>query len=118
MRDRLIELLLNVDYALDTDGRKARDGAEFIADYLLDKGVIVPPCKIGDDVYVIEDWGEKIKPEQKQVGAIVIEDIDGIIIKELRECAYDGTIGEFDKFGKTVFLNKEEAEQALKGGEG
>ena len=44
MRNRLIKLLLDVDYALDTDGRKAKDNAEFIADYLLDKGVIVTPC--------------------------------------------------------------------------
>ena len=43
MRDRLIELLLKVDYALDTNERKAMDSAEFIADYLLDKGVIVAP---------------------------------------------------------------------------
>jgi|GEM_PF-6466671 len=45
MKNRLIELLLNVDYALDTDGRKAKDSAEFIADYLLENGVIVPLYK-------------------------------------------------------------------------
>lgn len=50
-RERLIELLLKVDYALDTDGRKAKDSAEFIADYLLKNGFIVPPCKVGDTVY-------------------------------------------------------------------
>lgn len=118
MRDRLIELIKQGENEFMHSILSDFDLLDYLADYLLANGVIVPPCKIGDDVYVIEDWGEKIKPEQKQVGAIVIEDIDGIIIKELRECAYDGTIGEFDKFGKTVFLNKEEAEQALKGGEG
>ena len=44
MRERLIELLMKVDYALDVNGRKARDSAEFIADYLLANGVIVTPC--------------------------------------------------------------------------
>lgn len=29
----------------------ARHWAEIIADYLLDNGVIVPPCKVGDVVY-------------------------------------------------------------------
>ena len=51
-RDRLIELLMKTDYALDTNGRKASDSAEFIADYLLANGVIVPPCKVGDKVAV------------------------------------------------------------------
>lgn len=36
-RERLVELLLNVDYALNADGRKAEDSAEFIADYLIQK---------------------------------------------------------------------------------
>ncbi len=53
-RERLIELLLEVDYALDKDGRGARDSAEYIADYLLENGVIVLPCKVGDTVYVIK----------------------------------------------------------------
>ncbi len=44
MKDKLVKLLLDVDYALDTDGRKARDNAEFIAEYLLSKGVLVTPC--------------------------------------------------------------------------
>lgn len=40
-REKLIELLLKVDYALDTDGKKAKDTAEFIANYLIANGVTV-----------------------------------------------------------------------------
>ena len=46
MRDRLIELLDNYVY---DDWRSNQD----IADYLLENGVIGPPCKVGDTVFVI-----------------------------------------------------------------
>ena len=123
-RERLIELLLNVDYALDTDGRKARDSAEFIADFLLANGVIVPPCKVGDTVYVIMETS--------------CEDIDGVYttcefynLKSENlctlpkgKCPYRYRIAECyvnemnllsftAKWGKTVFTSREEAEAEL-----
>ena len=58
-REKLIELLLKVDYALDTDGKKARDTAEFIADYLIANGVIISLCKEGDTVYKIVKFCEE-----------------------------------------------------------
>ena len=42
MRDRLIELLSVPIYP-----REGADPAEVVADYLLDNGIIVPPCKVG-----------------------------------------------------------------------
>lgn len=50
MRDRLIELLekhVLLKYFL------GRMQVEKLADYLLENGVIVPPCKVGDTVYYI-----------------------------------------------------------------
>ena len=44
MRDRLIELLKQ--YGI-------RVNVSTLADYLLANGVIVPPCKVGDWVYVV-----------------------------------------------------------------
>lgn len=44
-RERLIELLMDVP----------ADGVGLIADFLLANGVIVPPCKVGDDVYWIDE---------------------------------------------------------------
>lgn len=48
MRDRLIELLRVPIYP-----KEGADPAEVVADYLLDSGVIVPPCKAGDTDYKI-----------------------------------------------------------------
>ena len=44
MRERLIELLNGKSIDTTPD-------VEYVADYLLDNGVIVPPCKVGDTVY-------------------------------------------------------------------
>lgn len=48
-RKRLIELMIEAKKA-DTDDIPFSD---FLADYLLANGVIVPPCKVGDTVYFI-----------------------------------------------------------------
>ena len=112
MRDRLIELILNADtedsYAckLCTDDDSCElCYAERLTDHLLANGVIVPPCKVGDKIYRIigDDFApwfvEKIVIYQDRYGGIV------------DDC---GHWNNFDDFGKTVFLTKEEAEQALK----
>ena len=113
MRDRLIKLLkLNPHFDVLWDG-----GWEEIADYLLANGVIVLPCKVGDVVYILEDWVYRIFLEEKEVGTISIQGTNDFS-KELWEDCRGGLIGAFADFGKTLFLTREEAEQALKGGEG
>ena len=59
MRDRLIKLL-NTDMG-GCDG----DYAEELADYLIANGVIVPPCKVGDTVFILDDvsYGEYVITE-------------------------------------------------------
>lgn len=47
MRERLIELLGDV--------LTKHNLPENIADYLLENGVIFPPCKVGDDLYWIDE---------------------------------------------------------------
>lgn len=115
MRDRLIELL---DEAI-------KDGSESysnIADYLLKNGVIVPPCKVGDTVYVINEW----EVEETAVFSMKIESVDSgwVVFLKARVTDYaikskDGYASVFKTFifGKTVFLTREEAERALKGDE-
>lgn len=107
MRDRLIEL---IDEAINDEETSYSN----IADYLLENGVIVPPCKVGDIVYVIEDWGYKQEIKEKEVGVIVIKGTNDFS-KELWEDVYGGVICTFADFGKTVFLTKEEAEKYLGG---
>ena len=102
-RERLIELII-----ASVKGC-ARNWAETIADYLLANGVIVPPCKVGDTVWDTEGNAWK-------VFAITIwQDCIGLKTANNRDIHKTFTIGKHS-IGKTVFLTKEEAEQALKGG--
>ena len=105
MRDRLIELLKQkaCHYVLcdnECGGCKNvemyDDSIESIADHLLANGVIVQPCKVGDTVYWIFE-----PPFDDFAGKEIVED--------------EFCWAMFEDFGKTVFLTREEAEQALKG---
>ena len=82
-----------------------------LADYLLENGVIVPPCKVGQTVYcIVEGFDVVMEGHIRQL--IVAE---GIFV----DCVIRGYFNQVfhsSKIGKTVFLTKEEAEQALKGG--
>ena len=113
-RDRLIELLkgsetkvneaLSVPLALD-------EWLSIYADHLLANGVIVPPCKVGDTIYMLvtrhtvcfEYPNGKMQRVENQ----------HTFIKEtcLTKANFFKVI---DRFGKTVFLTKEEAEKKLK----
>lgn len=86
-----------------------------LADYLLENGVVVLPCKVGDDVYCLagsdgnkiekdECIGYYIKPEQRN------------LITEVRVVSAKGNYGTYGVIGESFFLTREEAEQALKGG--
>lgn len=99
MRGRLIEMIQN-----SVNGC-ARHWAEIVADYLLANGVIVLPCKVGDTVY--------------QMDGVRIYELTILDISLHKNKPYYETESiDFDDnaIGKTVFLTKEEAEQALKGG--
>lgn len=98
MRDRLIELL-NIAVG---DSNLTNNEVKIVADYLLKNGVIVPPCKVGDRVYWIDN--EKIK--NCEVFEISIHS-DGILIH---------TGIQFCLKPDAVFLTKEEAEAKLKEG--
>ena len=70
------------------------------------------PCKVGDTVYVIESIAGEEKIIQDHVETIGI----GYYADGVELYQFDGikTDGYFSDFGKTVFLTREEAEQALK----
>lgn len=111
MRDRLIELI-----------EQAVQGSAYscdIADYLLANGVIVPPCKVGQALYFLYDRTFANRPD---LTPRIYEtndwyfDVDkkGISILPRSIHGYKGKHHYY--LGKTVFLTREEAEQALKGG--
>lgn len=107
-RERLIELLQNW-------GNKEKDGvcAESIADYLLDNGVIVPPVKVGQTVYVIPKYNGNpycgVQQDKVQMVGITSR---GVHIKTRNQSSFNKTY----MFSKTAFLTKEQAEKALKEG--
>lgn len=105
MRERLIELIKNARRVAIWHNYNIN---EYIADDLIANGVIVPPCKVGDKVYrivgansltpYIYDWQiTEIRIYKDEF--LCIDDSDNPIF--------------VDEIGKTVFLTKEEAEQAL-----
>lgn len=121
-RERLIDLMRKGYETVPIGGFVFEE----IADYLLANGVIVPPCKVGDKLFILydDDYGEY------ECGELCIG-----VLQELRvfaECGISGypNIQECPEyycgqpfcstsftrkdFGKTVFLTREEAEKALK----
>ncbi len=115
-RKRLIELL-------NDWGNKENDGvrAESIADYLLENGVVVLPCKINDHVWFIKSaFSVLVKPLEARIISIRGISIDHIILFGAITL-YNDLSRSFtsNDIGTKVFLSKEEAEQAiqaLKGG--
>ena len=85
------------------------------------ENVIAPPCKVGDKVYEAIPKGGCIR-SLKVVGFHLgrFPDLRGHKRKEYLVCYSDYSLThvDIDKFGKTVFLTKEEAEEALGGVQG
>lgn len=103
-RERLIEML-------NEWGNKENDGvrSESIADYLLENGVIVPPCKVGDTVYILAGHNGH-KYEKDICEGFYISDN---LVTQVRTRNKKGNHGTYGIMGETVFLTKEEAEKAL-----
>ena len=130
MRDRLIELLHknSWDYLL------CEANIKLLADHLLENGVIVPPVSIGSTVYAIsETRAKEAKVDELYINSqkrvVIFADFD--CDEDCEGCPFEmwsqSFCGEWDcgnqfgvveikieELGKTVFLTKEEAEQALK----
>lgn len=105
-RERLYELIVDTENKFYSETPCGTDTAriEKTVEHLIENGVILPPCKIGDEVYrVIKRCGEwQILP---------------CIVKGI---TYRGgewwdivVVGHDSMLGSTVFLTREEAESAL-----
>lgn len=102
MRDRLIEL---TEASLIRHIGKSCKLAENIADDLLYDGVIVLPCKVGDTVYQTDG----IRIYELEIFDISLR--KGKPYYETESIDFDNTA-----IGESIFLTREEAEEALKGG--
>jgi hypothetical protein len=121
-RERLIKFLNDATFGVNVHtlaDHLHKETIEAVADYLLANGVIVPPCKVGDTVYIIENRDMlNIDPSVCSVTDDEIYEMGYgrtqsgelkwlFLVLETGEDFYD------DEVGKTVFLTKEEAEKAL-----
>ena len=123
-RDRLIELLKAIEkdpaitcphwnendcFNCPYDKEETCDMEARKADYLLANGVILPPCKVGDILWIPSVNSNKVY--SKVIKEILIHEKDGEIGKYVyASSAYF----PFENIGKTVFLTKEDAEEKLK----
>ena len=89
------------------------------ADHLLDNGIVVPPVKVGDKVYVTDMYENIAKVTECTVLGYDAIDENGIGIMEYKPCEYVPYISSVscfvDDIGKTVFLTREEAEAKIGG---
>ena len=118
MRDRLVELIYEARKEWDVyfndcllkGETRTKDLTGFIADHLIENGVIVPPCKVGDTLYRVVDMSH----------TACNSFVDDFPIKvEPYSIIYENMMGHyasipFEQFGKTIFLTKDQAEQKLK----
>lgn len=124
-RERLIEILkfdpCPSPYLCDENCKYANLKScyeERTADLLLEHGVIVPPCKVGDTVW----WVNAIVDENcEEKPDILLGEIASFSVQKeglWAFCRYVGGLTFWhlvsDYFGKTVFLTREGAERALK----
>ena len=119
-RERLIKLLMQGELEADKQGvfncSRSEWKAEIMADFLLENGVIVPPCCIGDTVYEIRENG-KNPISGKRFGRCIttVQMLDCAAIRKSTLYAKEKRYSKNDsvRLGKTVFLTREEAEKAL-----
>ena len=93
-RERLIDLIREAKkYTKNANSDLERN--MIFAEYLLEHGVIIPPCKVGDRVYSIE-----MRIVDKRV--------------KYKVCEIPFSLTLWENGWKDIFLTREEAERALK----
>ena len=119
-RERLIEILklgsCPSPYLCDENCKYAnleRCYEERTADLLLEHGVVLLPCKVGDRLYEVTGRKTvsvyKVKAIRVELFSLFIEwdIVEGFVWQSLSGI-------NADDIGKTIFLTREEAERALK----
>lgn len=98
-RERLIDLMIE---AKRTDPETV-SFTDYLADYLLEHGVIVPPCKVGDTIYQTDG----VRIYTSTICEITYTENKAIFVTE-------NVVFDERAINNSIFLNREEAEQALK----
>ena len=108
MRDRLADLLKKADE--NCERKCITDYEDAIldnADYLIENGVVVPPCKVGDTVYYITGIHRNI------IKSAIVEEII-INCNGVSDLFVTSNTGSFENSFDIFFLTKDQAEQKLK----
>ena len=120
MKERLVEIIKATPHGMQTLG-DVLDSLyieNVMVEHLLENGVIVLPCKVGDEVYLVTPNG---KIREINITDIYIEIKPTATVMRLSATFYVDNkpyffqVSPFD-FGKTIFLTREEAQAKLKEG--
>lgn len=105
-----------MDYTTLKESKFAQhfEGSDVLCDHFKDKSRYIElPCIVGDKVYCVQPFFDHNRKKYKRV--IKPKVVDFVFTLPFLAESKGEILREKD-FGKTVFLTKEEAEQALKGG--
>ena len=102
VREKLVEILQKPIFP-----HELVDPIEAVADYLLDSGVTVLPCNVGDKIYYIDRYTDKIDEDTVKFLTITKNGAKPILTY------HNIKFWDFYELGKTAFLTKDEAEANL-----
>lgn len=111
MRDRLRDMIAKIVTAAD-DTRTFED---IIADELIAKGVIAPPCKVGDSIWIVYTPRWPANPADKGKWFMIEDGVQRIIYGAKGLSIETWNVGTIPakEIGTKLFLIREEAEKAL-----
>lgn len=117
IRDITKKVLLEKGSFSSKEDIDRRNIYEMEADHLLDNGIVVPPCKVGDVVYKVYDI-ESVHRQILELEVLMIEvgSERKVCLKTTKKHRYNFDKATFEDFGKTVFTSREEALTKLKEG--
>lgn len=116
-RERLTALILECaaihECGFDPDKRVPADK---LAGFLLANGVILPPCKVGDTVWIVFSPKYPANPSDKGKWFMVQDGVQRLLRGSKGFSVETWNMGTYPetKIGDTVFLTREDAEAALK----
>lgn len=105
-KQSIIKLIREAEEQFAGTGKALLDIEDYVAEYLTANGVIVPPCKVGDDIWWFDEEKGDIACEKGGIKAVVY---NGKTFEVLTEAGVE-QIGT-----KYCNLSRKEAEAALKG---
>ena len=110
-REKLIDIMATSGWNIFTDNQSR----EQLSDYLLEHGVIVLPCKVGDTVYCpwIHNSNKEIAFTKVESIKIYVNGRPLVFVEDWESDIPMPAAFYSENIGKTVFLTREEAEKAL-----